>query len=529
MTGLLLSSVGALIALAAFLAMAETSLTRTSAVRAKTLAAEGKRGGLALQRLVSTPERFLNPVLLLVLICHLLMANIVAILAEDAFGAAGVAIAVLAEVVVIFVFSEAAPKTYAVQHSDRAALLAAPLIDAIVSFPPIRILSRVLIWLANVVAPGGGLKQGPFVSEAELLAMTDVAMAEGVVEAEEKRLIHSIIEFGDTVVREVMIPRTDMVSVEARATVDDAALVVMAAGFSRIPVYEQGIDDIAGILYTKDLMRAAAEGKGSSRVGGLVRPARFVPEFKRVAELLPDMQKAKAHMAIVVDEHGGTAGLVTLEDLIEELVGEIVDEYDVEVKEFERLEGGEFVVTAKLAIDELNELLGATFPEGEYDTVGGLLQFLLGHLPAEGEAVKAEGYRLVAERVQGRRVVRVRFVPEDPDNAEAADSAPADSAPVDSAHVGSAPGSTAPGSTAPGSTDPAGADGEGAEAAGALENESEVEPGRSFPAGAQPTAGVARPGSLKVESPGGVGGNERTASDSSGTRAEAAGSDRWGR
>jgi putative hemolysin len=320
-----------------------------------------------------------------------------------------VAVAAAFEVVVIFLAAESIPKTYAVQHPDRAALLTAPLVSAIVRFPPIRFMARTLIGLTNIIVPGKGLKEGPYVSEQELLALADVAVEEDVIEREERQLIHSIIEFGDTVVREVMIPRPDMVAIEARATVNDAMEVVMAAGFSRIPVYEQGIDDINGLLYAKDLMRAVRDKRGEEHVRELAREANFVPETKRVAELLPEMQKQKSHMAIVVDEHGGTAGLVTLEDLIEELVGEIVDEYDVEEPPIEPLPGGDVRVNARMPIDELNELLDAEFPEGDYDTVGGLVYYLLGHVPSEGETVDYDGRRLRAERVQGRRIGRVRI------------------------------------------------------------------------------------------------------------------------
>ena len=397
-----------LIAIAAFLALSETSLTRVNRVKAMALEEEGQRGAKALHELVERPEDFLNPLLFLVLLCHLVAATLVGVLSERAFGPTGVAVAAFFEVVVIFVFAEAVPKTYAVQHPERAALRVARVVRLIAGFWPIRIFSRVLIGLSNVLVPGKGLKRGPYVSEQELLALADVAVEEDVIEREERRLIHSIIEFGDTVVREVMVPRPDMVAVEARATVTDAMEVVMAAGFSRIPVYEQGPDDIVGILYAKDLMRAIHDERGDQPVRQLTRPARFVPETKRVAELMPEMQKEKAHMAIVVDEHGGTAGLVTLEDLIEELVGEIVDEYDVEEPPVEPLPDGGVRVNARMPIDELNDLLDAEFPEGDYDTVGGLMQYLLGHVPAEGESVDYDGHRLCAEKVQGRRIGRVR-------------------------------------------------------------------------------------------------------------------------
>ncbi len=398
-----------LIMFAAVLAMAETALTRTNRVKALTMAEEKRRGANTLVSLVDHPERFLNPVLFLLLLCHLVAATLVGVVAERVFGPIGVAIATAFEVIVIFLAAESIPKTYAVQHPDRAALLTAPLVSAIVRFPPVRFLARALIGLTNVIVPGKGLKEGPYVSEQELLAFADVAVEEDVIEREERQLIHSIIEFGDTVVREVMIPRPDMVAVEARATVNDAMEVVMAAGFSRIPVYEQGIDDIAGLLYAKDLMRAVRDKRGDAPVRELTRSANFVPETKRVAELLPEMQKQKSHMAIVVDEHGGTAGLVTLEDLIEELVGEIVDEYDVEEPPIEPLPGGDVRVNARMPIDEVNDLLDAEFPEGDYDTVGGLVYYLLGHVPSEGETVDYGGRRLRAERVQGRRIGRVRI------------------------------------------------------------------------------------------------------------------------
>ncbi len=398
-----------LILLAGFFAMSETSLTRISRIKAMTLEEEGRRGASTLARLVEHPERFLNPVLLLVLVCHLVVATLVGVLAEDLFGALGVAVAVFFEVVVIFVLAESAPKTWAVQHPERAALLAAPLVSLITRPAPIRLLARGLIGLSNMILPGRGLKRGPFVSEEELLATIDVATEDEVIEHDERRLIHSIIEFGDTVVREVMVPRPDMVSVEGKARVGDALEVAIAAGYSRLPAYDQGTDDIIGVVFLKDLVRADREGRCDDEVRNLVREAHFVPETKRVTELLKEMQLHKFHIAIVVDEYGGTAGLVTLEDLIEELVGEIVDEFDVEEPPIERLSDHEVRVNARMPIDEVNELLGADLPTGDWDSVGGLVFNLLGHVPTEGEAVEVDGHCLIAEKVQGRRIGRVRI------------------------------------------------------------------------------------------------------------------------
>jgi putative hemolysin len=403
----ILFAVVALISLAGFLALAETSLTRMNRVKAMTLEEEGRRGAGLLARLVEHPERFLNPVLLLLLICHVVASILVGILFEQ-YGAWGVVLATFMEVVVIFVLAEAAPKTWAVQHPERAALLAAPVVSAVVNFPPIRLLAGGLIGLSNVILPGKGLHAGPFVSEQELLATVDVATEDEIIEQEERALIRSIIEFGDTVAREVMVPRPDMVAVEGRDKVREVIEVAIAAGYSRIPVYDQGIDDIVGIVYTKDLMRAATE-HGDQTVREIVRTPQFVPETKRVAELMREMQSEKFHIAIVVDEYGGTAGLVTLEDLIEELVGEIVDEFDVEEPSMEALPGGAYRVNARMAVDEVNELLDADFPEGDWDTIGGFVYNLLGHVPTEGETIDHDGHRLTAEKVQGRRIGRVRI------------------------------------------------------------------------------------------------------------------------
>ena len=407
---LMLAAIGALILLAAFFAMSETSLTRISRIKAITMEEEGRRGAATLSRLVEHPERFLNPILLLVLVCHLVVATLVGVLAEDLFGALGVAVAVFFEVVVIFVLAESAPKTWAVQHPERAAILAAPLVSFVTNLLPIRFLARALIGLSNLILPGKGLKQGPFVSEEELLATVDVATEDEVIEHDERRLIHSIIEFGDTVVREVMVPRPDMVAVEGKAKVTDALEVGISAGYSRMPAYDQGIDDVIGVVFLKDLVRAERDGKGQSDVRTIVREAHFVPETKRVTELLREMQRGQFHLAMVVDEYGGTAGLVTLEDLIEELVGEIVDEFDVEEPPVEELPGGDMRVNARMPVDEVNELLDPELPTGgDWDSVGGLVLNLLGHVPTEGESVDVDGHRLVAERVQGRRIGRVRI------------------------------------------------------------------------------------------------------------------------
>ena len=392
---------------AAILALAETALVRTNQRQGAVAArAAPPRSAARLVKLVDDPQGFLNPILLLVLVCQLVSATLVGILAERFFGALGVLVATVFEVVVIFVLAEALPKNWAVYNPERSALFVAPIISALVRFPPVRVVSNGLIGLANLLV---GHRHETKVSESELLAMADVAVDEDIIEHHERELIHSIIEFGDTIMREVMVPRPDMRAVEADLSVSEALDVAMEAGFSRLPVYHGNLDDLVGIAYAKDLIRAERDGNGGRPVCDFVRPAHFVPETKRVSRLMREMQERTFHQAIVVDEYGGTAGLVTLEDLIEELVGEIVDEYDVEEPSVQRLGEGRMSVSARLSMDELNELLDAELPEGDWDTVGGLLFNALGRVPTEGESVDVDGVHLVAERVEGNRVGRIRI------------------------------------------------------------------------------------------------------------------------
>jgi CBS domain containing-hemolysin-like protein len=405
------------IIMSAFLALAETGLTRMSRVKAMAMQEQGHKQAAAVLKLMEHPERTLNPILFLLLLSNTVAATLVGVVASRVFGPIGVAVATAFEVVVIFVFAEAMPKTWAVQNSERAALIAAPLVSAITRFPPLRWITSGLIALSNFFLPGKGIRQGPYVSEQELLALADEAAQQSVIERDERTLIHSIIDFGDTVVREVMVPRPDMVVVESTAKVSDVIEIAIAAGYSRIPVYGQGIDDIIGVVFVKDLVRAEREGKEDEFVSALMREAHFVPETKKVSELMREMQTKKFHLAIVVDEYGGTAGLVTLEDLIEELVGEIEDEYDVEEAPVEKLPNGDLRVTARMSMDQVNELLGAELPEGDWDTVGGLVYSLLGHVPTEGESASLNGFQLTAERVQGRRIGRVRISQTQPQQA----------------------------------------------------------------------------------------------------------------
>jgi CBS domain containing-hemolysin-like protein len=269
------------------------------------------------------------------------------------------------------------------------------------------LVATVLMVAASVVAMAGTLGRSYALRSTERSDLTD--LDEATIKPNERELIASIIDFGDTVVREVMVPRLDMITVDAQFRVADVMEVMLLNGYSRLPACGRDIDDVVGLVYAKDLMRAERDGLEDRAVSEHLRTATFVPETKRLPELLRQMQQDKFHMAVVIDEYGGTAGLVTLEDIIEELVGEIVDEYDVEDPMIEPMPGGDALVRGRTSLDEVNDLLHAELPEGDWDTVGGLVYGLMGHVPVEGESVEIAGWRLTAQRIQGRRIGRVRM------------------------------------------------------------------------------------------------------------------------
>lgn len=409
-------TMGALVAIAVLLLFAltlvaaESALSTTSAVRIERLGHESERRRNRVLGLLENPEDILNPLRLVILLLHLGQASAVTLLAAQHLGPALVALVIVVNVCVVFVVAEAVPRTLGILHADRAALALAGPVAVVVGFGPIKLLARLLIGLSNMIVPGEGIQSGPFALPQELIALADAAFEDDVLEESERDLIESVIEFGETVVREVMIPRTDMMTIEADISIDAALEATSNAGFSRVPVTGENIDDIAGLVYVKDLVRAELDNQEEVLVSEILRPPRFVPETKRVAPLLREMQRETFHMAIVVDEYGGIAGLVTLEDLIEEIVGEIVDEYDVQEQLVEPQPDGTLRVDGRMLIDELNDLAGLSLPVGDWDTIGGLLFDRFGRVPREGETADCDGHELQAERVQGRRITRVRVL-----------------------------------------------------------------------------------------------------------------------
>ncbi len=395
-----------------FLALAEMSLSQMTRPRANALAESGSRSGKALAMMAENPTMWVNPLLLTVNVFQTVQATLTGIVAGRLFGATGVAVGVMLNVVVFFVLAEAVPKTYAVLYPVRGAMITGRPIALLVRFWPLRAASSLLIKLTNVIVKGEGLKLGPFVAEQEFLGIVEAAAKDSVIEHEERELIKSVIEFGDTTVREIMVPRPDVVHVDDHLMVHEALDMAVREGFSRLPVMrkdENDEDDVIGVVTVKDLIVAERSGKGGEQIDSLVRAVDVVPEGKPVADVMRSMQASKFHMVMVADEYGSIIGLVTLEDCLEELVGEIVDEHDDEEEPaFRKVGPGEYLFIGSLPISELNEHLGVRVPDEEYDTVGGYVFGVLGHVPEVGESVTIDGWLLSVELLDGRRIQQLR-------------------------------------------------------------------------------------------------------------------------
>ena len=404
-----LVAAGVLVLLAALFAAADAALSRVSRSRVEELADDGRRGAKALATLVADPALGVNVVLLLRTLCETGAVVLVAVTLRDLWSSAWVGglVTVGVMVVVSYIVIGVAPRTLGRQHAESYALVVAPTIHALgVVLGP---LTRMLIVLGNALTPGRGFRDGPFTSEAELRDLVDLAEESKLIEHDEREMIHSVFELGDTVAREVMVPRTEMVVIERGKTLRQAMSLALRSGFSRIPVVGDNIDDVLGVVYLKDVTRRTYEhraGESSERVESVMRPAYFVPDSKPADELLREMQAQRTHVAIVVDEYGGTAGLVTIEDVLEEIVGEITDEYDTGAPDVQELGNGDVRLSARYSVWDFAERFDIPLDEEEnddVDTVGGLLAKLLGKVPIAGSTAVVEGWRVTAESTEGRR------------------------------------------------------------------------------------------------------------------------------
>jgi CBS domain containing-hemolysin-like protein len=393
--GTLIALAVVLVPVGGALAAVDAALNTVSPARVEDMMRAERPGAARLAAVVANRPRYLNLMVLLRILCEI-TATVLLAGALMAMLGTGWALAVAATVMVLvdYVMIGVGPRTIGRQHAYSIALGAAlPLQALAVLLSPI---SRLLIVIGNAITPGKGFRNGPFASEIELRELVDLAQERGVVAAGERRMIQSVFELGDTTAREVMVPRPEMIWIESTKTAAQAISLAVRSGHSRIPVIGENVDDVLGIVYLKDLVVYA--DPRTVRVAEAMRPPVFVPDSKRLDTLLAEMQRDRKHMALLVDEYGSIAGLVTIEDILEEIVGEIADEYDTdETPPVEQLDDDRYRVSARLSLDDLGELLGMELAEEDVDTVGGLLGHALGRVPLPGSRVEVDGLILTGE------------------------------------------------------------------------------------------------------------------------------------
>ncbi len=406
----ILVAAAALIVVAGVLSAADAAINRVSRVSLDAYEREGRRGVESLRHVLSDPARYVNVALFLRALARISAVVLVAVVAVDVFDNRweAVLVAVSVMVVVDYIIVGVAPRTLGRQHAARIALATAPVVHRLATV--LAPLTKLLILIGNALTPGKGFRDGPFASEAELRDLVDLAEERSLIEDDERQMIHSVFELGETLAREVMVPRTDMVFVERHKTLRQALSLGLRSGFSRIPVIGDNEDDVVGIVYLKDVAKRAfdhRDAESSEKVESVMRVPFFVPDSRAADELLKDMQANRTHIAVVLDEYGGVAGLVTIEDILEEIVGEIADEYDVEAPPaIEHLPDGSLRVSARLHVDDLAEALDIDVDAEDFedvDTVGGMLAKFLGKVPIPGATAEAAGLKLYAESATGRR------------------------------------------------------------------------------------------------------------------------------
>ncbi len=390
---------------------AETAFTSISRIKLKNLVEEGDVKAAEIERLLAEPNSFLSAILIVNSVAVIVASSLATVLALRFSTTYGELLSSIVISLVVLIFCEITPKTAAVQNPLRWARALIGIVKGLawLLHPVVVMLSVITSSFVRLL--GGQIKHNsPFVTEEELRLLVTVGEEEGVLEEEETDMIHSIFEFADTTVREVMIPRIDMVTLDSNATVTEAVDLALQGGFSRIPVYEEsvGIDEIIGVLYTKDMLKQLREGHNTFPIRDLVRSAYFVPETKKLDDLLREIRQKHVHMVIVVDEYGSVAGLVTIEDLVEEIVGDIQDEYDHEEVLHEKVNENEHIFDAKISIYDFNEMMEAHLEDGDYETLGGFVYAQLDKVPIVGDTTTFQDLRFTVLATRGRRITKIR-------------------------------------------------------------------------------------------------------------------------
>lgn len=399
-----------LLTLSGFFSASETAIFSVNKMKIRHLAEEGNKKAKLTRRLLENPNKLISTILIGNNLVNMAAASLATILAMSIFGASGAGVATGIMTILVLVFGEITPKTLASRNAEKLSLNISSTINflSIVFYPVIRILNIITNSLIKML--DGSNQDNPQITEEEIRMLVNVGEEEGLIDADERDMIDSIFEFDDTLVREVMVPRIDIIAVNVNEEIDNVIKLVIEVGHSRIPVYEETVDNITGVIYAKDLLHPLLNCANKEySVKDMMRPAYYVPESKKVRDLFAELRKEKVHMAIVLDEYGGTAGIVTIEDVIEEIVGDIQDEYDREEKHIETLNDGSLLVDARTSIYDINEILDLNLPDEEFETISGLVFHSLGRVPQEGQEVDIDDLHIVVKKVSGRRITKLHI------------------------------------------------------------------------------------------------------------------------
>lgn len=414
MTGTQLAELAALVlllTLSAFFSASETAMFSANKVKIRHMAEEGNPRAILTRKLLDQPSRVISTILIGNNVVNIGATALATSLSIRIFGSTGAGIATGAMTFFVLVFGEITPKTFAAKRAEDIALKISGTLNSlgIIMLPIIKVLNLLSSFIIRLF--GGTPPENPYITEEELRMLVNVGQEEGTIDPDEREMIDSIFEFDDTLVREVMVPRIDIIAVNVNDTIDNLLNIIVDVGHSRIPVYEHTVDNIIGVIYAKDLLKPLQNGrKEDPSIIKLMRTAYYVPESKKVRDLFEELRKEKVHMAIVLDEYGGTAGLVTIEDLIEEIMGDIQDEFDREEIHIQTISDNTLLVDARTSIYDINELLETDLPDDEFETISGLVFHMLGKIPYEGQELDIDNLHIIVEKVIGRRAAKLRII-----------------------------------------------------------------------------------------------------------------------
>lgn len=401
-----------LVILSAFFSSAETAFTAANRLKLRHMVEEGSKSAKRALRLIENPSKLISALLIGNNIVNIFASSLATLVAIDLYGISATGIATSILTIVIIIFGEITPKSFATQHAEKVSMMFSKPVGILMVLltPFVIIFYSISSWIIRLF--GGNISQShPLVTEEELKTMVDVGSEEGVFEQEEKEMLHNIFDFGDLQVRDIMVQRVDITALDVDATYEEVLEIVKEEQYSRFPVYREDIDDIIGILNVKDLLFLTEGEKQSFKLENYIREPYFAYEFKRITDLFKELKKTRTHISIILDEYGGTVGIVTIEDLLEEIVGEIDDEYDDDKEtDIETIRKNEYMVSGSYRLDELNDLIGTDIESEEFDSIGGYLIGILGTFPASGEVIETDGIRFVVDEVDKNRIKKIRMI-----------------------------------------------------------------------------------------------------------------------